>query len=361
MPADCMPSMSLPSIHEMFPEHLMRPTVYTASQTQPEHDASPPPYSTSPAISHRRLSSPRQTASYPYPPRVTHAPSEPRSYMDRGIVHRGHESPRTSPAMPFRIEIPPADQPPARSRQRSSSTASHGYSLRSAVRPSRGRSEDYSEEPLRDAAGASMIFSVPGYSARGPPPPGHREDGISASDDEDGAGDSTKKHVCTMCNKRFNRPSSLRIHLNTHTGATPFRCPWPHCGREFNVNSNMRRHLRNHTAARPGETPPPPKPYSPPVYLHSPPQPALSPPTLSNDEDSEEDEEVPEPTPPQQRASFEYGSNAYEKARMEYGYELYRMSQYSHVRAPSRSISPVSSVSSFSPRLLPISSARDPY
>ncbi|KAJ3485340.1 hypothetical protein NLJ89_g11906 [Agrocybe chaxingu] len=57
---------------------------------------------------------------------------------------------------------------------------------------------------------------------------------------------SEKKHVCPTCSKRFNRPSSLRIHANTHTGATPFRCPWPNCGREFNVNSNMRRHYRNH-------------------------------------------------------------------------------------------------------------------
>ncbi len=29
-----------------------------------------------------------------------------------------------------------------------------------------------------------------------------------------------RKHVCPTCFKRFNRPSSLRIHLNTHTGAT---------------------------------------------------------------------------------------------------------------------------------------------
>jgi len=76
-----------------------------------------------------------------------------------------------------------------------------------------------------------------------------------------------RKHVCPTCFKRFSRPSSLRIHLNTHTGATrkyplwvlfssilliyvwfssAFKCPWPNCGREFNVNSNMRRHYRNH-------------------------------------------------------------------------------------------------------------------
>lgn len=36
-----------------------------------------------------------------------------------------------------------------------------------------------------------------------------------------GGGESMgKKHVCPTCNKRFNRPSSLRIHVNTHTGAT---------------------------------------------------------------------------------------------------------------------------------------------
>ncbi|KAJ7024902.1 hypothetical protein C8F04DRAFT_149462 [Mycena alexandri] len=41
--------------------------------------------------------------------------------------------------------------------------------------------------------------------------------------------------------------SSLRIHVNTHTGAQSFLCPYPGCGRAFNVNSNMRRHFRNHS------------------------------------------------------------------------------------------------------------------
>ncbi|KAL4067205.1 hypothetical protein V8B97DRAFT_1978640 [Scleroderma yunnanense] len=56
-----------------------------------------------------------------------------------------------------------------------------------------------------------------------------------------------KKHQCPHCGKRFNRPSSMKIHVNTHTGAKPYRCPYPGCGREFNVNSNMRRHWRNHS------------------------------------------------------------------------------------------------------------------
>ncbi|KAK0215380.1 hypothetical protein IW262DRAFT_1241020, partial [Armillaria fumosa] len=56
-----------------------------------------------------------------------------------------------------------------------------------------------------------------------------------------------KRHICTICNKRFSRPSSLNIHLNTHTGATPYRCSVPGCGKEFNVKSNMLRHYRTHT------------------------------------------------------------------------------------------------------------------
>jgi hypothetical protein len=32
--------------------------------------------------------------------------------------------------------------------------------------------------------------------------------------------DPRSKHVCHACRKTFTRPSSLRIHMNTHTGAT---------------------------------------------------------------------------------------------------------------------------------------------
>ncbi|KAG7441010.1 uncharacterized protein BT62DRAFT_997383 [Guyanagaster necrorhizus] len=112
----------------------------------------------------------------------------------------------------------------------------------------------YSFDLLRsDPASASLTHiassaSLP-YEPQPFPPP--RRESTPISSEDDGDGDDTakegKKHVCPTCHKRFNRPSSLRIHINTHTGATPFRCPFPGCGREFNVNSNMRRHYRNHT------------------------------------------------------------------------------------------------------------------
>jgi uncharacterized Zn-finger protein len=89
--------------------------------------------------------------------------------------------------------------------------------------------------------------------------------------------DTGRRHACPHCAKRFNRPSSLAIHVNTHTGdkrkddcsctplililtlpcvcLTAFKCPYPNCGREFNVNSNMRRHYRKHLTSTTPQTP----------------------------------------------------------------------------------------------------------
>ncbi|KAF8627282.1 hypothetical protein AX17_006327 [Amanita inopinata Kibby_2008] len=51
-----------------------------------------------------------------------------------------------------------------------------------------------------------------------------------------------KKHACTMCHKRFDRPSTLRKHLLVHTGEKAFVCNT--CGRRFGVASNLNRHVR---------------------------------------------------------------------------------------------------------------------
>ncbi|KAF7303204.1 C2h2 conidiation transcription factor [Mycena kentingensis (nom. inval.)] len=133
--------------------------------------------------------------------------------------------------------------------------------------------DDIPFSPLYNPAPDDARFSLPAagpYASSGVPgavqeaPPNRRkqrpkrkesfgEDEEDADGDYDGMDDAEsegrlnlRKHVCPTCNKKFNRPSSLRIHLNTHTGAMPFVCPHPGCGRAFNVNSNMRRHYRNH-------------------------------------------------------------------------------------------------------------------
>ncbi|OWZ65994.1 hypothetical protein AYX15_02667 [Cryptococcus neoformans] len=55
-------------------------------------------------------------------------------------------------------------------------------------------------------------------------------------------------HPCSVCAKRFTRPSALRTHMHTHTGERPFICDWPGCGRDFSVQSNCKRHIRTHEA-----------------------------------------------------------------------------------------------------------------
>ncbi|KAI6110617.1 hypothetical protein EDD16DRAFT_1238508 [Pisolithus croceorrhizus] len=60
---------------------------------------------------------------------------------------------------------------------------------------------------------------------------------------------STMKYECAYCGKGFTRPSSLKIHLNSHTGEKPFVCTFEGCGRSFSVLSNMRRHARVHAEA----------------------------------------------------------------------------------------------------------------
>lgn len=57
---------------------------------------------------------------------------------------------------------------------------------------------------------------------------------------------TTKKHKCKVCDKRFTRPSSLQTHMYSHTGEKPFVCHMGGCGRQFSVVSNLRRHQKVH-------------------------------------------------------------------------------------------------------------------
>ncbi|KAF7340384.1 C2H2 conidiation transcriptional factor [Mycena venus] len=66
----------------------------------------------------------------------------------------------------------------------------------------------------------------------------------TAEDDtiEEGFLSREKKHGCTMCHKRFDRPSTLKKHLLVHTGEKAFQCTI--CERRFGVMSNLNRHIR---------------------------------------------------------------------------------------------------------------------
>ncbi|KAJ7908497.1 hypothetical protein B0H13DRAFT_2661976 [Mycena leptocephala] len=194
----------LPSIHEMFPEHLMHRTV-------PRARARPAP-------------SPAPGPMFPRSHYVPSPPPPPHPSFSFDVL-------KSDPRAPSLQHI-------ASSRPTPTHTPAHHR--RQALPAVRTHTHTSPPSASRDAHRAhSSSGSSDGDI--------DMEDADALEEGEDGA-EEGKKHVCPTCAKRFNRPSSLRIHVNTHTGATPFRCPHPSCGRAFNVNSNMRRHFRNHAA-----------------------------------------------------------------------------------------------------------------
>ncbi|KAI8150155.1 hypothetical protein BJV82DRAFT_586064 [Fennellomyces sp. T-0311] len=150
------------------------------------------------------------------------------SMPDRPVVgHRRHFS-SDQHASAF---YPYADQRRRYTHSRSLSDYTHG-----SVRSSYGPSNDYI--PALDAScSTSTTASTCGTT----------DDESTGSRDEDAqASGAVGKYKCSYCHKGFSRPSSLRIHIYSHTGEKPFDCPEPGCGRRFSVQSNMRRHMRVH-------------------------------------------------------------------------------------------------------------------
>jgi hypothetical protein len=58
-----------------------------------------------------------------------------------------------------------------------------------------------------------------------------------------------RRHMCSICDKEFPRPSALRTHSLKHSGERPHPCPVEGCDRHregngFSVRSNMTRHVK---------------------------------------------------------------------------------------------------------------------
>ncbi|KAF7318556.1 hypothetical protein HMN09_00365900 [Mycena chlorophos] len=147
-------ALVLPSIHEMFPEHLLHPPLPFGASRHPHR--LPKPY----------------------------------------------ERPRLKLAPPPMV-LPPVPSPPV-------------YSTSYSFDPETASPSASTRPPFR---------SPPSRWASPPPSEGsdeHRDESHFSEEGDDAvpAGWKGRKHVCPTCQKRFNRPSSLRIHVNTHTGAT---------------------------------------------------------------------------------------------------------------------------------------------
>lgn len=87
-----------------------------------------------------------------------------------------------------------------------------------------GQPQGYSFGVLRSDPASSSLTHITSsatlpYQPTATEAAGRATASVISDGEDDGIG-LGKKHVCKTCNKRFNRPSSLRIHINTHTGAT---------------------------------------------------------------------------------------------------------------------------------------------
>ena len=59
------------------------------------------------------------------------------------------------------------------------------------------------------------------------------------------------QHECDVCEKVFDSPSSLAIHMRTHTKEKPYECDV--CEKRFSDSSAFQRHKRIHTNEKPYE------------------------------------------------------------------------------------------------------------
>ena len=60
-----------------------------------------------------------------------------------------------------------------------------------------------------------------------------------------------KPNECTFCQKRFTKPSSLKIHKKSHSGEKPFKCK--SCEKSFTRSYLLQQHERTHTGEKPYE------------------------------------------------------------------------------------------------------------
>ncbi|XP_010131173.1 PREDICTED: zinc finger and BTB domain-containing protein 38 [Buceros rhinoceros silvestris] len=59
---------------------------------------------------------------------------------------------------------------------------------------------------------------------------------------------TSKPYICELCQKQFQSPSTLKMHMRCHTGEKPYTCKT--CGKCFSVPGNLQKHERIHLGVK---------------------------------------------------------------------------------------------------------------